>query len=285
MVTYHVFGVPLRTGSLYPGSENDAQAYRDAGLLRHLQAAGCKAIDEGDVAIPSYLPHHAIPPIKNWPGPRIAWDCVSDRILPYLREPGHVPLLIGCDCSMVVGTTQALQRTSPQDLHVLYIDGDFDDAVPDPARCMSAAALAVWLVTHQSSFWAGPPLEPSQLTVLGANAPSASPQAGLRSFSLADVRRLGPSAAARQALEAIPASAGVLLHFDIDALRKEDMPAAYFPHADGLTLSEGAELLGALVKDPRIRIVEVAEYASLRDLDLRSVRKLVALLCEGLARS
>jgi hypothetical protein len=26
--TYHVLGVPLRTGSLYPGSENDAQAYR-----------------------------------------------------------------------------------------------------------------------------------------------------------------------------------------------------------------------------------------------------------------
>jgi hypothetical protein len=26
--TYHVVGVPFRTGSLYPGSENDAQAYR-----------------------------------------------------------------------------------------------------------------------------------------------------------------------------------------------------------------------------------------------------------------
>jgi arginase len=279
--TYHVLGVPLRTGSLYPGSENDAQAYRDAGLLARLQAAGCKAIDEGDVAIPSYLPHHAIPPIKNWPGPRIAWDCVSERIQPYLREPGHTPLLIGCDCSMVVGTTQALQRASPQDLHVLYLDGDFDDAAPDPARCMSAAAVAVWLVTHQSPFWAGPPLKPSQLTVIGANAPSASPQAGMRSLSLADVRRLGPRAAARQALEAIAPSASVLLHFDIDVLRKEDMPAAYFPHAEGLTLPEGAELLGALLKDPRIRIVELTEYASLRDLDQRSIRKLVDLLCEG----
>src|SRR5215510_9093371 len=32
--TYHLLGVPLRTGSLYPGSEIDAQAYRDAHLLR-----------------------------------------------------------------------------------------------------------------------------------------------------------------------------------------------------------------------------------------------------------
>jgi hypothetical protein len=37
--TYHVLGVPLRTGSLYPGSENDAQAYRDAHLLQRLEAA------------------------------------------------------------------------------------------------------------------------------------------------------------------------------------------------------------------------------------------------------
>ena len=53
--TYHLLGVPLRTGSLYPGSENDAQAYRDVQLLQRLEAAGCRVIDEGDVAIPSYL--------------------------------------------------------------------------------------------------------------------------------------------------------------------------------------------------------------------------------------
>src|SRR5262245_28456686 len=76
--TYRVLGVPCRTGSLYPGSENDAQPYRDVGLIARLQAAGCQAIDDGDVAIPSYLPHHTIPPIRSWPGPRIVWDCVAD---------------------------------------------------------------------------------------------------------------------------------------------------------------------------------------------------------------
>src|SRR4029077_4510243 len=69
--TYRVLGVPLRSGSLYPGNENDAQAYPDVQLLARLQAAGCKASDDGDVAIPSYLPHHSIPPIRSWPGPRI----------------------------------------------------------------------------------------------------------------------------------------------------------------------------------------------------------------------
>src|SRR5689334_4844249 len=141
--TFHVLGVPLRSGSLMPGTESDAPAYREAGLLDRLRLAGCNAVDHGDLPIPSYLPHHTVPPFRNWPGPRIVWDLLADHITPVLKQPGHVPLLIGCDCSVVVGTTQALGQVGG-DIHVLYIDGDFDDAPPDPAHCQSAAAMAVW---------------------------------------------------------------------------------------------------------------------------------------------
>jgi len=201
---YHVLGVPLRTGSLYPGSENDAQAYRDVGLLARLQGVGCRVTDDGNLAIPSYLPHHAIPPIRSWPGPRIVWDLVGERISPWLATPGHVPLLIGCDCSIVVGTARALHRAGANEMHVLYVDGDFDDAPPDPGRCQSAAAMAIWLLTRESAFWPGPPLPPSRVTVIGWSQPSQSPAAGVGSASLAEVRRAGPRAAARVALETIP---------------------------------------------------------------------------------
>ena len=281
MRSYHVLGVPLRTGSLYPGSENDAQAYRDAGLVTRLQQAGRRAVDEGDVAIPSYLPHHAVPPIRSWPGPRIAWDCVAERVVPVLAQPGAVPLLIGCDCSIVVGTTQALRRGGACDVHVVYIDGDFDDAAPQPARCQSAAATAVWLLTHESPFWTGPPLPPSHVTVVGWTAPSASASEA-RSVSLVDLRRAGPRDAARRTLEAIPAGASVLVHLDVDVLQKSEMPAAYFPHDDGLRLGEAAELLEVLLADPRVRLMEVSEYASLRDLDQRHARALVELLAGAL---
>jgi arginase len=279
---YHVLGVPLRTGSLYPGSENDAQAYREASLIARLQAASLTARDEGDIQIPSYLPHHSMPPIRNWPGPRIVWELVGERILPCLQEPGHVPLLIGCDCSIVVGTTSALQRVAGGDVHVLYVDGDLDDAAPVPERCQSGAAVAVWLLTHASPFWSGPPLRPSQVTVIGWNDPSRPKPTGLGALSLAEIRRSGPREAARQVLEGVPPKASLLLHFDVDVLRKQDLPAAYFPHTEGLTLVEARALLSVLLQDPRIRIVEVAEYASLRDPDLSSVRILIDLLTHTL---
>jgi arginase len=287
--TYHVLGVPLRAGSLTPGSENDARAFREAELLTRLHTAGVRAVDEGDLAIPSYLPHHTVPPIRNWPAPRIVWDLLGERLTPHLRNRDGVPLLIGCDCSVVVGTARALAHTGA-DVHVLYVDGDFDDAPPDAQQCRSAAALAVWLLTHGSPFAPDPALRPEQVTVIGASVPSAAHDghagtagARVRALSLADVRRLGPDAAARQALAALPPSAAIVLHFDIDVLAATALPAAYFPHADGLTLEEAAALLRPLAADPRVRVLEVAEYATLADPSRREVGRLIDLLAGALA--
>ena len=282
---YVVLGVPLRTGSLYPGNENDAQAYREAGIIASLTAAGCNAIDGGDIPIPSYLPHHSVPPIRSWPGPRIVWEIVSEKVTDVLKKPQQIPLLIGCDCSVVAGTAKALLQASSQDVHVLYVDGDCDDAPPASAHCQSAAACAVWFLTNDSPFWVGCSLHPSQLSLVGFSRPSQTKQPGVHTCPLTEIRRLGPRAAASQMLAAIPASAAILLHLDIDVFRSADLSAAYFPHTEGLTLAEGTELLGVLLRDKRVRIVEISEYATLRDPEQASVQKLIAILATSLQKA
>ena len=175
-------------------------------------------------------------------------------------------------------------RVYGEDVHILYVDGDIDGVAPQPERCLSAAAMALWLTTQASPFRAGPTLRPSQVTVIGWSDDLHSAQMGLQLLPLAEVRRLGPGEAARQALQAIPASAPILLHCDIDVLIKQDMPAVYFPHTDGLSIAEGRELLGPILADSRLRIIEVTEYASLRDLDQCYVSRIVELLAAGLKR-
>jgi arginase len=280
---YVLLGVPLRTGSLYPGSENDAQAYREAGIIGSLSAAGCNVLDGGDIPIPSYLPHHSVPPIRSWPGPRIVWEILSEKVTEVLKQPQQVPFLLGCDCSVVAGTAKALLQASAQDVHVLYVDGDCDDASPASAQCQSAAACATWFLTNPSPFWAGSLLQPSQLSLIGFSRPPQGKQPGVHSFPLTEIRRLGPQAAASQMLAAIPPSAAILLHLDIDVFRSADLSAAYFPHPEGMTLAEGTELLGVLLRDNRVRIVEVSEYASLRDAGQASVHKLIAMFASTLS--
>lgn len=107
--------------------------------------------------------------------------------------------------------------------------------MPDSQHSRSGAALAVWLLTNTSAFWPGPALAPSQVTVVGWSVPSASSRSSVGSLSLAEIRRSSPREAARRALQAIPACAGIVLHFDIDVIQQQDMPAAYFPHPEGLT--------------------------------------------------
>jgi hypothetical protein len=50
-------------------------------------------------------------------------------------------------------------------------------------------------------------------------------------------------------------------------------------------LCEGAELLGALLRDNRVRIVEISEYASLRHPDQASVHKLIAMFAGSLRKA
>jgi hypothetical protein len=62
------------------------------------------------------------------------------------------------------------------------------------------------------------------------------------------------------------------------------MPAAYFPHTSGLSMMEAQELLGAALTDSRVRIIKMAEYASLHDLDQSNVSVIVDLLAATLKR-
>jgi len=281
--TYHILGVPLRSGSWTPGNEQDPQAYRDARLFEALEAANVSVSDEGDLAVPSYLPHHTVPPIRNWPGPRIVWDHLRERLTPFLQQPGHVPLLIGCDCSVVVGSALALAQSGAHDLHVVYVDGDVDDVQAIGERCQSAAYMALWLLTEASPFRDGAPVPPSNVHVVGNSKPAERPQSGIRTTSLDEVRRLGARAVAERVRSAIPATADVLLHFDVDVLHFREMPAMYFPHHDGLTLDEGRALFETFARDPRVRVIELAEYASVRDFDRSGARALTDMIVQGLA--
>ena len=68
---------------------------------------------------------------------------------------------------------------------------------------------------------------PSRVEATDSAPPAA--ESGVRVLSLADVQQTGPREAARQVLDALPPTAKLLLHLDVDVIRQHDMPAAYFP--------------------------------------------------------
>ena len=235
---YDIFGVPLRTGSLYPGTENDAIAYREAGIIDQFRSAGMHAADRGDIRHSQLSPAPLHSSSKKLARPAHRLGLCQRTLGESLKQPGHVPLLIGCDCSIVVGTAQALTRAGSRELHVLYIDGDFDDAAPQ-AHVSQQRGKFCGLASHQCFAVLG---RTGAETIAGHRGRLECSFAIAREtrpilLSLAEIRKIGIRESAARVLERIPPSTDILIHLDIDVLTKQEMPAAYFPHSEGLTLA------------------------------------------------
>jgi arginase family enzyme len=145
--------------------------------------------------------------------------------------------------------------------------------------------MALWLLTEASPFRDGVPVPPANVHVVGHSNPPERPESGIRTIPLAEVRNLGVRNTAERVLSTIPSDATVLLHFDVDVLHLDDMPAMYFPHSDGLTMEQGRSLFEAFARDRRVRLIEVSEYASMRDFDRRAARALTDMIVQGLRPS
>jgi hypothetical protein len=106
----------------------------------------------------------------------------------------------------------------------------------------------------------------------------------MRKFTPDEVRELGPVAAAEAALERIHIfKRQWVLHFDVDVLAASEMPATYYPAADGLRGEEFAEALGAFVSNANLAAVTLASYVPSADADGAAAACLLDLFTGAMA--
>ncbi|MFC0189568.1 arginase family protein [Fictibacillus aquaticus] len=273
-----MFGVPSSSGSLYSGTDLAPDAFRKAGLREALARSGFAVEDRGDILVPALLPKHNCAPIRNWPAPRMVWEAIIQEKSMW-ANPEDLTLMIGGDCSIIIGTAGKFYQRYKQDTHLLVIDAHIDEVKPKPDVCVGAAAMGLWVLTNDNVFWnekVNIPLP--QITVMGCSDHNSN---SFSIISLKEIKEKGASAAAQRYLTDLPQNAAVLLHFDVDVIDRLEMNAAYAPAAAGLTLQETKELLQPLLADSRIRFVEVTEFSGLRDPDGEEAAKIVKLLKES----
>lgn len=274
-----VLGVPSSAGAEISGTDLAPGSWRAAGLVERIQAAGRQVHDLGDVSLPAMSVHHNVPPIRNWPAPRLVWTAVREAVAGLVKA-GGVVLLVGGDCSIVVGSTSALVDCFEQ-VWLIVLDGHIDAVTPSAWRCVGAAAMGLELLTQPSAFHDGPRLDPERIVVVGHSDPQGA-GGRFREIPADAVRRHGAVWAATQAMAPIPRDAWVLVHFDVDVLAEADMPAAYSPNPNGLDQATVAEMLRILLLDPRIRLIEVPEYFPPRDLSGECASSLADILARAM---
>ncbi|MDT3417269.1 arginase [Brevibacillus aydinogluensis] len=277
-----ITGIPIYSGAYVSGTELAPAALRAAGLMTVLQEQGIPATDRGDLVLPAYLPRHNVPPVRNWPAPRMVWDLLREEARGCFGRD-QFSLFLGGDCSVIVGTAQAFRDVYGDKAYLLVLDGHVDARVPSASRCVGAAGMGLWFLLQGGGVW----IEETgwtadRIAVLGCQQ-MPDETLGVEIVTLDQLCERGPGPLAADVLQAIPSDAHILVHFDVDVMHKEAMAAAYSPSETGLSQAQTEELLSTVLADPRVVGVNVTEFSALRDVTGEQASRLVRLLGRALA--
>ena len=291
---YAILQAPSNLGLRPTGVEEAPTALLELGLGQRLRARHA-----GRVEAPSYSPVRD--PLTNTLNARsiAAYAAtLADRVTPIL-EQGELPIVLGGDCSILLGTMLSLRRRGRYG--VLFLDGHVDYWTPETEPQGEAASMDLALVTGRG---------PSLLTDLEGRCPLVDVQrviafgmrddeldpdyvtrdAGqlippeLERITLADIRRTGFAHASAMIAQSMARrdGDGFWIHLDVDVLDDAIMPAVDYRMPQGLSWNELSACLGTALASRRAIGLEVTIYNPRLDPGLAGGRGLVDALVDGL---
>jgi arginase len=243
---YAIIEAPSVLGLKPTGVEKLPKRLLDLGLARRLNARLAERLDT-----PPYNPERDpetltlnAQAIAQWT-PRLAdaVEAVLDR--------NEFPVVLGGDCSIVLGSTLALKRRGRYGL--LFIDGHTDFYQPEANPNGEAASKDLAFATGYGPELLcniegrGPLVKGEDAFVFAYRDAEEQQQYGsqplppsIKSFDLETVRRMGVEAAAREAVAHVTRDNldGFFIHVDADSLSYDIMPAVEYRLDDGLTWDE-----------------------------------------------
>jgi arginase len=251
---------PLRSGHV-PGTWRAPQALTEAGLL-----AVIDPVEVVDLDRPVYSAEgEAGTRLRNGHTLRRFNLDLADRVEEAIARD-RFPLVIGGDCAILLGALAGARRLGP--LSLVHVDGHSDfrhpgnyDAEKVPG---SVAGMDLALATGRGeavlTAWPGvpAPLIPDEQVVQigereGRNTDFAWPDVNDTAFNRIDVfeaRRLGASAVVESTFATISRKDWPFwVHFDVDVLDQEVMPAVDSPGSPGIDPDQLKKILSGLIAD------------------------------------
>ncbi|MFF8844173.1 arginase family protein [Streptomyces sp. NPDC015127] len=220
---------------------------------------------------------------------------LADTVGGVLRR-GHFPVVLGGDCSILLGNMLALRRRGRHGL--LFLDGHTDFYQPSAEPAGEAASMELALATGRGPGiltdleGRGPLLRDEDVVAFGFRDAEQSARDGmqplpprLHAMGLDHVRAVGAAAAARTAVGHLTAgeTAGFWVHLDVDVLDDAIMPAVDYRLPDGLSWQELETVLRTALADERARGLDVTIFNPRLDPGGTAAARLVECLREGLS--
>lgn len=287
-----VVGIPTAAAARGTSVSRAPLVLRDHGLLRALAADGTRVVNLSDLSLFPYREDPDHPKARNSEVVACAVRTAGDEMTRALAE--GFTLVLGGDCTLVVGVTSGASEHARAPIGLVYVDAHADLHTPETTLSGYLQGMALALALGRgpeivtSAYRAAPAVRPEHVALLGVREWEPGEPEAARPLALTmapdEMQRAGMANAAERALAAI-GNGPVVVHFDVDVIRTEEMPAVEVQTGGGgLTWLEAAELLRALLSSPRVIALEVVQYDPDRDPEGTYARRIVDLVTSALAR-
>ncbi|WP_351231584.1 arginase family protein [Streptomyces sp. NPDC002133] len=286
-----IIEAPSVLGLRPSGVQDLPTALLDAGLPAHPGV-----VRAGRVEAPAYDPRRdANTGILNPVGIAQYSVRLADAVGAVL-DADRFPVVLGGDCSILLGNLLALRRRGRYGL--LFLDGHTDFYQPSAEPAGEAASMELALATGRGPRLLtdlegrGPLLRDEDVVAFGFRDSAESSRAGmqplppqLHAIDLDGVRATGAATAARQAIGRLTDSenAGYWIHLDVDILDDAIMPAVDYRIPGGLTWSELESVLRPALADEQAVGLDVTIFNPRLDPEGRIAARLIECLHRGLS--
>lgn len=265
-------------------------AIRYANLSSKLESLGYRVQDLGNINVPTPEMHdgevnHGLRYLRE-----VAQlsQTLADMVKNVIEE-GHLPIVLGGDHSVAIGSLAGLSQTNPN-YGVIWFDahGDMNTPETTPTGNIHGMPLAV-------SLGYGHP----DLTSIGGFIGKVKPQnvvlvcirsidreeaelirkTGVKCFTMAEIDMRGMATVMSEAIEIAAAGTdGIHLSLDLDALDPMFAPGVGTPVNGGVTYREGHLAMELLANSGKLQSVDVVEVNPILDKQNQTARMAVELL-------
>jgi arginase len=235
--TASLIGAPTDVGAADRGASMGPEALRVAGLGEALNRHGLTVIDRGNVGGP---PNPSAPPRDGYRhlAEVLEWNRAVHEAVSSDLALGHLPILLGGDHSLSIGSISAVARhcrDTAKNLRVLWLDAhaDFNTCELSPSGNLHGMPLACLCGFGPEALvrlgGLSPALQPRSVRQVGIRSVDAGEkrfvhEQGLEVFDMRYIDEMGVRSAMELALADLDRDTHLHVSFDVDFLDPEIAP-------------------------------------------------------------
>jgi len=269
-----VIGVPLDLGQSRRGVDMGPSAVRVAGLEARLEEVGHVVEDGGNVPVSLPEQKQAGDPSAKYLK-EIRSTCVKEaELVVKTLEAGMVPLVLGGDHSVAVGTVSGVAefyRRDNKKIGLLWIDAHSDVNTPEssPSGNVHGMPLAALMGLGPEElgniFDFSPKVAPENCVLVGVRDIDGTERenirrAGIEVFTMRDIDERGMRTVMEEALRmAGRGTTGYHVSLDMDWIDPEDAPGVGTPVRGGATYREAHLAMEIIADHGRMLSFEIVE--------------------------